>query len=155
MLLRYCFGIRSERRHARSASQSAYRWSVDWSRRRCSDHSTSPEPQDASATAICCGRFFETVVARCISEGLVGGEAFAVDASMIAPTLIVARWPMQVNWIRLPVGRRRISAILDDAAFGGATPVEPKSFLRPTCARYTAAANAPAVYAYSDNYLID
>src|SRR3954468_14999615 len=26
---------------------------------------------------------FETVVRRCMAEGLVGGEAFAVDASMI------------------------------------------------------------------------
>ena len=47
-------------------------------------------------------------------------------------------------------------SVLDDAAFGGATPVEPK-LLSPTdpAARYTAAANTPAVYAYSDNYLID
>src|SRR3984885_9491865 len=40
--------------------------------------------------------------------------------------------------------------------FGGATPVEPKT-ISPTdpAARYTAAADKPAVYAYSDNYLID
>ena len=44
----------------------------------------------------------------------------------------------------------------NDAAFGGATPVEPKA-ISPTdpAARYTAAADKPAVYAYSDNYLID
>ena len=36
------------------------------------------------------------------------------------------------------------------------TPVEPKS-ISPTdpAARYTAAGNTPAVYAYSDNYLVD
>ena len=47
-------------------------------------------------------------------------------------------------------------SVLDDAAFGGATPVEPKT-ISPTdpAARYTAAADEPAVYAYSDNYLID
>jgi hypothetical protein len=47
-------------------------------------------------------------------------------------------------------------SVLDDAAFGGATPVEPKT-ISPTdpAARYTAAADKPAVYAYSDNYLID
>jgi transposase len=28
-------------------------------------------------------RLFETVLARCIGEGLAGGEAFAVDASMV------------------------------------------------------------------------
>jgi hypothetical protein len=47
-------------------------------------------------------------------------------------------------------------SVLDDAAFGGATPVEPKA-ISPTdpAARYIAAADKPAVYAYSDNYLID
>jgi len=46
--------------------------------------------------------------------------------------------------------------VLDDAAFGGATPVEPKA-ISPTdpAARYTASANSVAAYAYSDNYLID
>ena len=47
-------------------------------------------------------------------------------------------------------------AVLDDAAFGGATEVEPK-FISPTdpAARWTAARGGPAVYAYADNYLID
>ena len=47
-------------------------------------------------------------------------------------------------------------SVLDDAAFGGATPVEPKA-ISPTdpAARYTASANAVAGYAYSDNYLVD
>ena len=58
-----------------------------------------------------------------------------------------------------PTSNRAVAeylSVLDDAAFGGATPVEPKS-ISPTdpAARYTAAANTPAVYAYSDNYLID
>jgi hypothetical protein len=46
-------------------------------------------------------------------------------------------------------------SVLDDAAFSGATPVEPRA-ISPTdpAARYTAAANS-AGYAYSDNYLID
>ena len=47
-------------------------------------------------------------------------------------------------------------SVLDDAAFSGATPVEPK-VISPTdpAARYTASANSVAGYAYSDNYLID
>ena len=47
-------------------------------------------------------------------------------------------------------------SVLDDAAFCGATPVEPKA-ISPTypVARYTVAADKPAVYAYSDNYLVD
>jgi hypothetical protein len=47
-------------------------------------------------------------------------------------------------------------SVLDDPAFSGATPVEPK-VISPTdpAARYTASANSVAGYAYSDNYLID
>ena len=47
-------------------------------------------------------------------------------------------------------------SVLDDAAFGRATPVEPKA-ISPTdlAAHYTAAADKPAVYVHSDNYLID
>ena len=47
-------------------------------------------------------------------------------------------------------------SVLNDAAFGGATLVEPK-VISPTdpAARYTASANSVAGYAYSDNYLID
>jgi len=58
-----------------------------------------------------------------------------------------------------PASNRAVAeylAVLDDAAFGGATPVEPK-FVSPTdpAARWTAASGGPAVYAYADNYLID
>jgi hypothetical protein len=58
-----------------------------------------------------------------------------------------------------PSSRRAVAeylSVLDDAAFGGATAVEPKA-ISPTdpAARYTAAADKPAVYAYSDNSLID
>jgi hypothetical protein len=33
---------------------------------------------------------FETVVRRCMAEGLIGGEGFAVDASLIKPTRAAA-----------------------------------------------------------------
>ena len=47
-------------------------------------------------------------------------------------------------------------ATLDDAAFGAATKVTPK-FVSPSdpSAQWTGAMRAPAVHAYSDNYLID
>ncbi|WP_312573075.1 transposase, partial [Brevundimonas sp.] len=47
-------------------------------------------------------------------------------------------------------------AVLDDAAFGGATPVTPK-FISPVdpAARWTAANKGPAFFAYATNYLID
>ena len=47
-------------------------------------------------------------------------------------------------------------AVLDDAAFGGATEVKAK-FIAPAdpAARWTAAHRKPAFFAYSANYLID
>lgn len=46
-------------------------------------------------------------------------------------------------------------AVLDDAAFGAATPVTPK-FISPVdpAARWTAANKGPAVFAYATNYLM-
>ena len=103
-------------------------------------------------------KLFETVVARCMKEGIVGGEAFAVDASIIVADAHRRRGVAKVEDLD-PTSSRAVAeylSVLDDAAFGGATPVEPK-VISPTdpAARYTAAADKPAVYAYSDNHLID
>jgi hypothetical protein len=93
-----------------------------------------------------------------MKEGIVGGEAFAVDASMVVADAHRRQGVAKVEDLDRTSNRAvaEYLSVLDDAAFGGATPVEPKS-ISPTdpAARYTAAANTPAVYAYSDNYLID
>jgi hypothetical protein len=93
-----------------------------------------------------------------MKEGIVGGEAFAVDASMIVADAYRRRGVAKVGDLD-PTSNRAVAeylSVLDDAAFGAATPTEPKS-ISPTdpAARYTAAADTPAVYAYSDNYLVD
>src|SRR5271163_4520405 len=93
-----------------------------------------------------------------MKERLVGGEAFAVDASMIVADAHRRRGVAEVEDLD-PTSSRAVAeylSVLDDAAFGGATPSEPKA-ISPTdsAARYTAAANTAAVYGYSDNYLID
>ena len=103
-------------------------------------------------------KLFETVVARCMKEGIVGGEAFAVDASIIVADAHRRRGVAKIEDLD-PTSNRAVAeylSVLDDAAFGGATPVEPKT-ISPTdpAARYTASANSVAGYAYSDNYLID
>ena len=103
-------------------------------------------------------KLFETVVARCMKEGIVGGEAFAVDASIIVADAHRRRSVAKVEDLD-PTSSRAVAeylSVLDDAAFGGATAVEPK-VISPTdpAARYTASANSVAGYAYSDNYLID
>jgi len=103
-------------------------------------------------------KLFETVVARCMKEGIVGGEAFAVDASIIVADAHRRRSVAKVEDLD-PTSSRAVAeylSVLDDAAFGGATPIEPKA-ISPTdpAARYTASANSVAGYAYSDNYLVD
>jgi Transposase domain (DUF772) len=89
-------------------------------------------------------KLFETVVARCMKEGIVGGEAFAVDASMIVADAYRRRGVAKVGDLD-PTSNRAVAkylSVLDDAAFGAAKPTEPKSIL-PTdpAARYTAAAD--------------
>jgi hypothetical protein len=64
-----------------------------------------------------------------MKEGIVGGGAFAVDASMIVADAHRRRGVAKVEDLD-PTSSRAVAeylSVLDDAAFGGATPVEPKS----------------------------
>src|SRR5262249_60130935 len=89
---------------------------------------TPPSPRTGmagSARAICCGASLR----RCIREGLVGGEAFAVDASLIKAD--ANRQKGIEGEKALPpqaAGRagQEDLAPLDDAAFGAPTAVPPK-----------------------------
>ena len=100
-------------------------------------------------------KLFETVVARCIKEGVVGGQAFAVDASMIVADAHRRRGVAKVEDLG-PTSSRAVAeylSVLDDEAFGGATSTEPKAISQTDpAARYTASANSVAGCAYSDNY---
>src|SRR5215471_15343171 len=104
-------------------------------------------------------RLFETVLQRCIAEGLVGGEGFAVDASLIqADASDRTRVEGAAGLPADAVGRavEEYLAVLDDAAFGAATEVTPK-FIAPAdpATRWTAAHRGPAFFAYSANYLVE
>ena len=161
LIVGYCFGIRSERRLCDEVHLNlAYRWFCRLGLEGdVPDHSTfSKNRHGRFRESDLFRRLFETVVARCMKEGIVGGEAFAVDASMVMVDAYRRRGVAKVEDLD-PTSSRAVAeylSVLDDAAFGGATPVEPKS-ISPTdpAARYTAAADTPAVYAYSDNYLVD
>jgi IS5 family transposase len=105
---------------------------------------------------------FERVVGSCIEAGLVGGEGFAVDASLIEADANRQRSIPGQEWHkeRDPEAASRAvkdyPATLDEAAFGAATEVEPK-FVSPSdpAAQWTGAHKGPAFFAYADNYLID
>ncbi len=161
LLVGYCYGIRSERRLCEEVHLNlAYRWfcrlSLDAD---VPDHSTfSKNRHGRFRDSDLLRQVFETVVGRCMAEGLVGGEGFAVDASLITADAHLQRGVAGAGDLD-PASNRAVTeylAVLDDAAFGGATPVAPK-LVSPTdpAARWTAARGGPAVYAYADNYLID
>src|SRR6202049_2528554 len=86
LIIGYCFGIRSERRLCEEVRLNlAYRWFC-----RLGIEDVVPEHSTFSKNRH--GRFresdtfrhvFETVLKRCMSEGLVGGEGFAIDASVV------------------------------------------------------------------------
>lgn len=159
LIVGYCFGIRSERRLCEEVHLNlAYRWfcrlGLDG---EVPDHSTFCKNRHGRfRESNLLRRVFETVLRRCIREGLVGGEAFAVDAS-----LIKADANRQKGIEGLPpeaTGRavEEYLAVLDDAAFGAATEVTPE-FISPAdpAARWTGAHGGQAFFAYSTNYLID
>ena len=162
LIVGYCFGIRSERRLCEEVHLNlAYRWfcglGLDGA---VPDHSTfSKNRHGRFRDSDLLRRLFETVLQRCIDEGLVGGEGFAVDASLIAADAGDRTRVEGAAGLPPEAASRAVKeylAVLDDAAFGAASEVTPK-FIAPAdpAARWTAAHRGPAFFAYSTNYLID
>jgi len=94
-----------------------------------------------------------------MDEGLVGGESFAVDASLIKADANRQKGIEGDKGLPDQATGRAVQeylAVLDDAAFGAATEVTPK-FLSPAdpAARWTGAHGGQAFFAYATNYLID
>ncbi len=86
LLIGYCFGIRSERRLCDEVHLNlAYRWFCRLGLEGAvPDHSTfSKNRHGRFRESDLFRRVFETILRRCIREQLVGGEGFAVDASLI------------------------------------------------------------------------
>lgn len=162
LIVGYCMGIRSERRLCEDVHLNlAYRWF-------CRLDLSDPVPDHSTFSKNRHGRFrdsdlfrhlFEQVLERCIVEGLIGGDQFGVDASLIKAdasryTKVEAQeWSPPVD---APRAVQKYLDTLDDAAFGGATAVKPKT-LSPSDpgARYTRANGDRAFFAYSTNYLVD
>ena len=162
LLIGYCHGIRSERRLCEEVHLNlAYRWfcrlGLDG---EVPDHSTfSKNRHGRFRDSDLMRHLFETVLRRCIAEGLVGGEGFAVDASLIKAEASRQKGVEGSKGLPPEMTSRAIEeylAVLDDAAFGAATEVTPK-FISPAdpAARWTGAHGGQAFFAYSNNYLID
>ena len=165
LIVGYVFAIRSERQLCREVQVNlAYRWFCELGLEDgIPDHSAFFRARNLRfREGDVFRRVFERVVASCIEVGLVGGESFAVDASIIEADANRQRSIPGKQWHKerdLEGASRAVKdylATLNDAAFGAATEVEPK-FVSPSdpAAQWTGALKGPAFFAYADNYLID
>src|SRR5205823_3909758 len=165
LIVGYVFAIRSERALCRDVQVNlAYRWFCELSiEDKVPDHSAfSRARNERFRDSDIFRRLFEHVVQTCIAAGLVGGEGFAVDASLISADANKQRSIPGAEWNKERAAKvanravREYLATLDDAAFGAASELRPK-FVSPSdpAAQWTGAMRGPAFFAYSDNYLID
>ena len=165
LIVGYVFAIRSERQICREVQVNlAYRWFCDLGLEDAiPDHSAfSRARNERFREADIFRRVFERVVESCIAAGLVGGEGFAVDASLIEAdanrqrSIPGVEWKKELDPAAASRAVKEYLATLNDAAFGAATEVEPK-FVSPSdpAAQWTGALKGPAFFAYADNYLID
>ena len=165
LLVGYCYGIRSERRLCEEVHLNlAYRWfcrlGLDG---EVPDHSTfSKNRHGRFRDCDLLRKLFETVVQRCMAEGLVDGFAFAVDASLIAADANKQRAVAgsdDVDWEAIARTRRSVREYLDtldQAAWGAASETVPKFISKADpAAQWTGAHKGHAFFAYSNNYLID
>jgi len=165
LIIGYVFAIRSERQICREVQVNlAYRWFCKLGLEDAiPDHSAfSRARNERFRESAIFRRVFERVVESCIVAGLVGGEGFAVDASLIEADANRQRsipgkeWSKEIDPAAASRSVKEYLATLNDAAFGAATEVEPK-FVSPSdpAAQWTGALKGPAFFAYADNYLID
>src|SRR6202790_4293686 len=165
LVVGYVFAIRSERLICREVQVNlAYRWFCRLGIEDVvPDHSAfSRARNERFREGDVFRRVFERVVETCIAAGLVGGEGFAVDASLIAADANKQRsiagqdWRKDRDPARSSRAVKEYLATLDDTAGGAASGVVPK-FVSPSdpAAQWTGAHKGPAFFAYSDNYLID
>src|SRR5688572_29977308 len=162
LIVGYCFGIRSERRLCEEVHLNlAYRWFCRLGLSEAvPDHSTFSKNRH--------GRFresgvlrhlFESVLQRCMAEGLVRGEGFAADASIVKADAQRQRGvpgEHAANWFKADEASRAVREYLAGLQEANAAATTPKNVsLTDPAATWTAAPGGPAFYAYSTNYLID
>ena len=163
LIVGYCFGIRFERRLCEEVElHLAYRWfcRLDLDD-KVPDHSTFSVNRH--------GRFreghtfrhvFEAVVRACMNAGLVKGEGFAVDASVMEAD--ASRYhgvtPEEADWSAPGRQTRAVAEFLgaldDDDPTADRKPPKVISLSDP-CSAWTAKANKRVQFGYGLNYLID
>jgi transposase len=163
LIVGYCYGIRFERRLCEEVElHLAYRWfcRLDLDD-KVPDHSTfSVNRHGRFRDSDLFRQVFEAVVRACMDAGLVKGEAFAVDASVIEAdaSRYHGKAPDEIDW---SVPERQTRAV---AEFLGALDDEDPSADRKLpkvispvdpCSAWTAKAKKRVQFGYGLNYLID
>lgn len=178
LVVGYVFALRSERRLCSEVQVNlAYRWFCKLSvEDQIPDHSVfSRARHERFRDSDALRRVFEDVVAMCIAAGLVGGEAFSVDASLIkadvdkkkrVPGDPLNAWPKADEASRAV--REYLTALdaarsdeergdKNDGGFGGggrSKPPKEVSLTDPQ-ATWVARPGLDPFFAYDANYLID
>ena len=160
LMIGYCYGIRSERRLCEEVQYNlAYRWF-------CRLGLEDDIPNHSSFSKNRHGRYrdsdifrfvFETVVQRCIDEGLVKGEGFAIDGSIIQADVSrenTSRNASPVNWGPAEKQSRAVKEYLESLDDNSDRKKPSSLSLTDPAARWTAA-RGKAQFAYSTNYMID
>ncbi len=170
LLVGYCYGIRSERRLCDEVHLNlGYRWF-------CRLGLEGAVPERSTFSKARHGRFreseafrlvFEAVVRSCMRAGLVGGEGFAIDASIIEADASHARRtepgsPLP-NWSDPATAARPVREYLAALAAGSTPPVEPEADPQPPkslsttdpAAAWTTKGARKVGFAYGVNCLID
>jgi transposase len=164
LLIGYCYSIRSERKLCEEVEFNlAYKWF-------CGLGLEEPVPDHSTFSKNRHGRFresdvfrlvFESVVASCMKVGLVGGEGFAVDASVIEAD--ASRYQRvegsEVDWSDRQAARRPVQEYLValDTEASPNTPDQLAKALSPTdlAAAWTTRGRHKVQFAYSINHLVD
>ena len=164
LLLGYCYSIRSERKLCEEVRFNlAYKWFCGLGlEASVPDHSTFSKNRH--------GRFresdtfrlvFESVVATCMKVGLVGGEGFAIDASVIEAN--ASRYQRvegsEIDWTAEQRAQRPVREYLAalDTENSPLNPDQEPKALSPSdpAAAWTTRGRHKVQFAYSDNNLID
>jgi transposase len=180
LIVGYAFAIRSERRLCSEVQVNlAYRWFCKLGiEDRIPDHSVfSRARHERFRESNALRRVFEGVVAMCIASGLVGGEAFSVDASLIKADVGRKRrvpGDQPIAWPKAEEASRAVREYLaaldaarsdaesgggaDGGSSGGGGPRSktPKEVsLTDPQAAWVARVGVDPFFAYDANYLID
>jgi transposase len=175
LIVGYVFAIRSERMICREVQVNlAYRWYCRLGiEDQVPDHSAfSRARRERFRESDALRRVFERVVAICIAAGLVGGEAFSIDASLIKADVDKHKRVPGDQPIEWPTTEEASHAVREylaslDAAHseddggegggndgGGGKPQKAVSLTDPLAA-WVARKSMDPFFAYDANYLID